>query len=65
MPSEHDRDDRPRDYLLFLLEHEYACWTENCPLCERAQELYDVIQSRFLGSKRPMEYAKKLPMSVQ
>jgi len=56
MRFQFDQDDQLRAYLVFLLDHEDTCVTENCPLCDHIQKLYDLVQSRFLGAIWPREY---------
>ncbi len=64
MRTHFDQDDQPRDYLLFLLDHEGACVAENCALCDHVQDLYDLVQSRFLGKSRP-QYVQNATTKIQ
>jgi len=66
MAAKHmDQNDETRAYLFFVLEHEENCLAENCPLCEVAQGIYDLIRSRSLTPKWPAMYPWDEPTTVQ
>ena len=64
MRTHFDQDDQPRDYLLFLLDHEAACVAEKCPLCDHVQDVYDLVQSRFLG-KSHQQFGQSATTRIQ
>jgi len=60
-----DEYEQTRAYLSFLLDHEDGCTTVNCPLCQVAQSIYDLIRSQSPAPKWPAMYPWDEPTTVQ
>ena len=59
------QNDKAREYLLFLLDHEEACLIENCTLCHVAHRIYHLIQSQSATPQWPAIYPWDEPTWVQ
>lgn len=60
-----DRNQQTRAYLSFLLDHEDGCLAEDCPLCQMAQSIYDLVRSRSPKPQWPALYPWDEPTTIQ
>lgn len=60
-----DRNQKTRAYLAFLLDHEDGCLAEDCPLCQMAQSIYDLIRARSRAPKGPVLPLWDEPTTIQ
>lgn len=54
-----DRNQKTRAYLSFLLDHEDSCLNENCPLCQTAHSIYDLVRARSLARQAPFNLGEE------